>query len=64
MPTLMPKFNWGDEIKNINPTLYNQLSASYSETANVLNTKPSKQGYNTDPVADSDANKAYLVGDF
>ena len=64
MPTIMPRYNWGDEIKNINSTLYNQLSASYSEQASVINSKPSKQAFTTDPVADAQINSTFNQCDF
>jgi len=64
MPSIMPRFNWGDEIKNINPTLYNQLTNSYSEQANVINSKTSKQAFQTDPAATADINASFTTGDF
>lgn len=56
MPSQTPRFNWGTEIKNINPTLYNQLNDSFSSTARVLNTKISKYITNVDPPADDPVN--------
>jgi hypothetical protein len=64
MATLNPVFNFGDEIKNINPTLYNQLNDFYIATARVLNTKPSTHTTNTDPLASSQVNSGFLTGDF
>ena len=64
MPTLNPRYNFGTELKNENPTLYNQLNDIYSNIANVLNTKPSKYVTNTDPVANSSVNATFVVGDF
>lgn len=64
MPTLITRFNWGTEIKNINPTLYNQLNDSFTTIANNSNTKPSRNLTTSDPPADSDINKSYVEGDF
>lgn len=64
MPTLAPRFNWGDEVKNINPTLYNQLNDSYTNTARVTNTKSSRFVFNTNPQADDPVNVNFDKGDF
>lgn len=63
MPTLIPRYNWGTEIKNINPTLYNQLSDSYTATARVVNTKPTRYVTNVDPPADGQVNTLFEQGD-
>jgi len=63
MPNLMPRFNWGTEVKNVNKTLYNQLNDSYSATASVINSKPSKQVFRTDPPADDQVNIGFNQGD-
>lgn len=63
MPTLPPRYNWGTEVKNINVTLYNQLSDSFTEIANVTNTKTSKYVTTTNPPADGQANLNFDVGD-
>jgi len=64
MPNQPPRFNWGTEIKNINPTLYNQLNDSFSSTARVLNTKTSKYLTNVNPPADDQINTLFEEGDF
>lgn len=64
MPNQTPRFNWGTEIKNINPTLYNQLNDSFSSTARVLNTKTSKYRTNVNPPADDQINTLFEEGDF
>ena len=64
MATLMPSFNWGSEIKNLNKTLYNQLIEIYSNIAGVLNTKPSTSKFTTDPISNSSTNANFLTGDF
>jgi len=64
MPTLVPRFNWGDEIKNVNPTLYNQLQDSYTSTARVMNTKPSTYATTSNPPADAAINTNFNTGDF
>ena len=63
MPNLTPTFNWGSNIKNINDTLYNQLSDSYSSTARIVNTKASKNVTTGSPAASSSNNSNYDVGD-
>lgn len=63
MPTQKPRFNWGDEIKNINETLYNQLNDSYSSTARVINTKTSRNVTRVDPPADDEVNRSFEQGD-
>lgn len=63
MPSLLPSFNWGSEVKNINPTLYNQLNDSYTTTARVINTKISKRVTTEDPPADSQTNLIFEIGD-
>lgn len=63
MPTLTPRFNWGTEIKNINPTLYNQLNDSFSSTARIVNTKVSKNIATTNPPADDQINANFEEGD-
>lgn len=64
MPTQQPRYNFGTEIKNANPTLYNQLNDTYESTARVLNTKPSVYVTNSDPTGTSDLNKQFSIGDF
>lgn len=63
MPTLPPKFNWGSEIKNVNPTLYNQLNDSYSAIARVLNTKITKYITTVDPISSASINANFDQGD-
>ena len=63
MPSQTPRFNWGTEIKNINPTLYNQLNDSFSSTARVLNTKISKYITNVNPPADDSINMNFEQAD-
>jgi len=64
MPSQTPRFNWGTEIKNFNPTLYNQLNDSFSSTARVLNTKTSKYITNVNPPVDDQINLNFEIGDF
>lgn len=64
MPSQTPTFNWGSEIKNINPTLYNQLNDTFSSTARVLNTKTSKYRTTVNPPADDQINTLFEQGDF
>jgi len=63
MPKLKPKFNYGTELKNENPELYNQLNDSYFDIAQVTNTKTSKNVQTSDPVADAQVNLNYDIGD-
>lgn len=69
MPTLATNFNYGSDLRNQNPELNRQLSQTYSNTANAVNTKTSK--YVTDgntkphvnPPANSDFNKNFELAD-
>ncbi len=63
MSRLVPSFNYGSEIKNLNPTLYNQLRDSYFDTASVVNTKASKYVTNAAPPADAAINASLDIGD-
>lgn len=69
MPTLISVYNWGRSLQNDNPELTRQLSQAYSETANAVNTKPSRyvtdgnQKPNVDPPAASELNKNFEIGD-
>lgn len=63
MPTLPPRFNFGTEVKNINPTLYNQLNDSFSSTARIVNTKISKYVTTIDPPSDEAVNQLFEEGD-
>lgn len=63
MPMIPPNFNYGTELKNENPTLYNQLIESYALTARFINTKPTVYNFTSDPPADSEFNKTREVGD-
>jgi hypothetical protein len=64
MPTLPRIFNWGNKIKSMDNDLYNQLSKSYTDTADVLNTKVSKRVIlDQDPPASAQINKNYDIGD-
>jgi hypothetical protein len=64
MPTLPRIFNWGNKIKNMDNDLYNQLSKSYTDIADVLNTKVSKRVIlDQDPPASDQINKNYDIGD-
>lgn len=63
MSRLLPNFNYGSEIKNLNPTLYNQLRDSYFDTASVVNTKASKYVTNVAPPADAAINASLDIGD-
>jgi len=63
MPFLPPTINLGTELKNENPTLYNQLNDSYSITARIVNGKPNKNVTNTTPPADSAQNASWEIGD-
>jgi len=63
MPNMPPRFNYGAEIKNINDTLYNQLSDTYSLTARTVNQKVNKNVTTLNPPADSQQNASYEVGD-
>lgn len=63
MPLLATSFNYGTELKNENPTLYNQLSTAYSNVANAVNAKVGKNVSSLTPPADSDQNKSWEIGD-
>lgn len=69
MPTLITNYNWGSSLRNENPELTRQLSNSYSDIANVMNTKVSKyttdgvQRPHVDPPASSEFNKNFEIGD-
>ncbi len=63
MPSLPPRYNWGSEIKNINPTLYNQLNDAYTISSRIINTKVTKNVTTVDPTADSVSNASYDIGD-
>lgn len=70
MGRLITNFNWGEALENQNLLLTRQLSTAYTNTANVLNTKPSTYVTNNgnkpdvDPPANSQFNKNFEVGDF
>ncbi len=64
MTKVNPTYNFGDEVKNINSTLYNQLNETYSNTARVVNTKPTRNINKADPPSDDVANQSYDIGDF
>jgi hypothetical protein len=64
MPTLPPRYNWGTEVKNVNPTLYNQLDDSFTTIARVLNTKSSRHITTTNPPSDGPINAIFELGDF
>jgi len=64
MPNLSPNYNYGSEIRNENPELYNQLRDNYFDIAKVTNTKSSKNAQTSDPVADAQVNLNYDIGDF
>ncbi len=63
MAFLIPRFNWGSEIKNDNPTLYNQLNDSYTDIANAVNVRVGRVISNVNPVADVAANANSNIGD-
>ncbi len=63
MPNLPPRFNYGSEIKNVNPTLYNQLNDSFQEIAFVMRTKPSVAFFTYDPSANATLNAQFNLGD-
>lgn len=64
MPTLPPRYNWGESLKDENAILYNQLQDTYSETASVVNTKSTVNAtVDKDPKADAAANMQYTIGD-
>lgn len=64
MPTLITKFNWGSALENQNRLLTRQLDEAYTDIARVVNTKISKYILNgSDPLASSDANKNFEIGD-
>lgn len=69
MGRLITNFNWGKALEDDNPLLSRQLSAAYTTTANVVNTKPSTyvtngtNKPNVDPPANSQFNKSFEVGD-
>ena len=63
MARLPPTYNWGNELKNENSTLYNQLTDSYSLTARTVNGKISKNITTLDPPADSAQNTSFEIGD-
>lgn len=63
MPLLPPSYNWGDEIKNVNETLYRQLNDSYTDVSGIVNTKASVFRYFVDPQAFSQFNMQAQIGD-
>lgn len=64
MPTLVRVFNWGRKIQDMGNDLYNQLSKSYSDTADIVNIKVTKRVIlNQDPPASDQVNKNYDIGD-
>lgn len=64
MPSLNRRRNWGSKLKEQNEELYNQLSDSYEDIANIVNTKTSKRVIsNQDPPANDQVNKNYDIGD-
>lgn len=63
MPRLPPRYNYGSELKNENPTLYNQLTDIYTDTANIVNTKTGKYATNVDPQASAPINGIFDIGD-
>lgn len=63
MPSIPTRYNWGAAIKNVNETLYNQLSDVYSSITRLLNQKTSKAIYQSDPELDAQINVSYDIGD-
>lgn len=63
MARLSRRFNWGTEIKNVNPTLYNQLNDAYFSIAIAVNTKSTRITSTLDPPADDDVNAGLDIGD-
>lgn len=63
MPILELRFNFGTELKNVNPTLYNQLNDLYTNISRVVNTKPSVNPTQINPPASSATNVNYKIGD-
>ena len=69
MPRLSQNYNWGDALRNENPELVRQLATTYSDTAQVMNTKISKyvtdgvKKPNVDPPANSQFNKNFEIAD-
>ena len=69
MVRLITNFNWGAALENFNPLLTRQLSTAYTNTANIVNSKPSvyvtdgDSKPNVNPPANSDFNKNFEIGD-
>lgn len=63
MPTLEPRFNFGQPDKNTNPTLYNQLNDLYSAVANNVNLKSGRFIAVFDPLTLTTVNATLSVGD-
>lgn len=63
MARLPPRYNLGTELKNDNPTLYNQLTDIYTNTANIVNTKVTKYSTTTNPPANDQINRIFDIGD-
>lgn len=63
MPSLPTRFNWGITIKNMNPTLYNQLNDTYTDTARAVNAKVNKNINAKDPPANAAENAIFDIGD-
>ena len=64
MPSLPRIFNWGRKIQEMDSDLYNQLSKSYTDIVDVLNTKCSKRIISgQSPSASDQINRNYDIGD-
>lgn len=63
MTRINSSFNFGSELKNENPSLYNQLQQTYETTAGAVNTKVSRNVSTSNPEADSPNNKLFDIGD-
>lgn len=67
---LIKEYNWGAALRNANPELTRQLSTAYNNTAQAVNTKPSRyvtdgeRRPNVDPPANSEFNQNFEIGDF
>lgn len=64
MSRLSRRFNYGTEVKNVNPTLYNQLNDSYYSISLAVNTKSTRFVAEIDAPANDQVNAGLDLGDF
>ena len=63
MSRLPIRYNFGSELKNENPTLYNQLADIYYLISNAVNSKVNKYVTTTDPTTPNVINRLFDIGD-